>query len=604
MSVRSKRWGASFLVLGLLLAQVVMPVYQVGALASDDAAAITEEQTVQVAARGEAPRKVYVCKYVGVPYINERIQTGQNPIEVSANATRGAGVGSYFLDGQGRSYVLAVVVPGQPAPSVAACPNVIDTSEIVITQTPVCGSNNDIVSIAKPNHVSITQTVWGFNNTLKVYATRDFDQSWSDGDRNLTKEFTLRDANVKCDTVVAVPAQPSVNDPCGLQNASWVKPADSQSTRWVLGENGTLTAFAKDGYIFQGGVKSKDFGVAQDSGKKCVLALPETPSVTDVCGADNATWVIPERSSDYNWIISEGDLVVEAVNPDYAFDVNGTMVLSYNYGTAPDSNELCPVVSLCTESAGSTVVTADTQFATYQDTRAKGHYEFTPAGLRIWTEDDSSLSKVAWYKAMSSKLADIGTPSMDYTSVSGINPGLQLALDFDANGTFDGYLVGESIYGNDWWLTNSAAQFAKDNAPEYGTGYGSVYHGTLNGWLAKFPNADVMAIGFSLGSGVKAEGVLKSVTFGCFTTYFKKATEPTVPTLPVGGSGGAGQVDVPTVTTVATTPAKAVSNVTMPTELPMTGSNGSIVSTWVALLAAILTYGAVLYLQPKKRFEQ
>ena len=35
-----------------------------------------------------------------------------------------------------------------------------------------------------------------------------------------------------------------------------------------------------------------------------------------------------------------------------------------------------------------------------------------------------------------------------------------------------------------------------------GGGYGSPYYGTLDEWRANFPNATVLAFGFSLGSGV------------------------------------------------------------------------------------------------------
>lgn len=68
------------------------------------------------------PKKVFVCKYVGTPGADERLQTGQNPISVSVNAIpAGATVGAFFADAQGRSFVLAFDV-GQPEPSVDACP--------------------------------------------------------------------------------------------------------------------------------------------------------------------------------------------------------------------------------------------------------------------------------------------------------------------------------------------------------------------------------------------------------------------------------------------------------------------------------------------------
>ena len=79
--------------------------------------------------------KVYVCKYVGTPGLDERLQTGDNPIEVSVNATGGAAVGSYFEDQHGRSYVLGVV--GEiPEPSVDDCP-AGDTPETTTPETTV-----------------------------------------------------------------------------------------------------------------------------------------------------------------------------------------------------------------------------------------------------------------------------------------------------------------------------------------------------------------------------------------------------------------------------------------------------------------------------------
>ena len=65
--------------------------------------------------------KVFVCKYVGKPGVDERLQTGNNPISVDSNAT----VGTWFNDAQGRSYVLAVddTPPGPEGdPSVSECP--------------------------------------------------------------------------------------------------------------------------------------------------------------------------------------------------------------------------------------------------------------------------------------------------------------------------------------------------------------------------------------------------------------------------------------------------------------------------------------------------
>lgn len=54
------------------------------------------------------PTKVFVCKYVGTPGVNETLQTGQNPISVSVNSIQNfPGIGGSFSDAQGRSYVIA-----------------------------------------------------------------------------------------------------------------------------------------------------------------------------------------------------------------------------------------------------------------------------------------------------------------------------------------------------------------------------------------------------------------------------------------------------------------------------------------------------------------
>ena len=62
--------------------------------------------------------KVFVCKYVGTPGVNERLQTGDNPIDVSRQRDPGRSgvVGAYFADAQGRSFVLGLEHEANRAP--------------------------------------------------------------------------------------------------------------------------------------------------------------------------------------------------------------------------------------------------------------------------------------------------------------------------------------------------------------------------------------------------------------------------------------------------------------------------------------------------------
>ncbi|QQS20036.1 hypothetical protein IPL85_01080 [Candidatus Saccharibacteria bacterium] len=167
-------------------------------------------------------QKVFVCKYVGTPGVNERLQTGQNPISVSTNAIQNyQGVGSFFSDAQGRSYVLAED-NHQPDPSVTLCP---------AAQGP---------------------------------------------------------------TVVSVPAVPSTNDPCGPNNATWNKPADTNQLDWSL-QNGVLKVTGKAGYVFPGNQTTYTYGTAQDGNVACFIPVqPTTPVVKDdKCGLSNDTYTIP-----------------------------------------------------------------------------------------------------------------------------------------------------------------------------------------------------------------------------------------------------------------------------------------------------------------------
>ena len=67
--------------------------------------------------------KVFVCKYVGTPGDDERLQTGQNPISVSINAVaQPIVIGAFFNDAQGRSVVIAFDVGQDPEPGPDACP--------------------------------------------------------------------------------------------------------------------------------------------------------------------------------------------------------------------------------------------------------------------------------------------------------------------------------------------------------------------------------------------------------------------------------------------------------------------------------------------------
>lgn len=160
-------------------------------------------------------------------------------------------------------------------------------------------------------------------------------------------------------------------------------------------------------------------------------------------------------------------------------------------------------------------------------TRATGHNELVDNGLRVWTEGNTTTDKAAGFQAVNFPLADVGEPSIDYTATSGtVPPGIHISIDFDSDGDIDGTIIGEAdFYGDNWWLNGGAAQFVIDGAPHTGGGQGSPYYGTLPEWLNAFPDATVLRVGYSLGSGVLGDGVINSLTVGC-TIYTFDAPTP------------------------------------------------------------------------------
>jgi hypothetical protein len=72
------------------------------------------------------PHKVYVCKYVGTPGEDERLQEGGNPIEVDSHALEGDGfAGTFpfeFSDAHGKSVAIGWSGDGYPVLDIGNCP--------------------------------------------------------------------------------------------------------------------------------------------------------------------------------------------------------------------------------------------------------------------------------------------------------------------------------------------------------------------------------------------------------------------------------------------------------------------------------------------------
>ncbi len=181
--------------------------------------------------------------------------------------------------------------------------------------------------------------------------------------------------------------------------------------------------------------------------------------------------------------------------------------------------------------ASATVYVPDDFIPALSDTRDYGHYALQGTGLHVWTDNpmsSSSQNKVAEYWAAPGGAIPTSA-AMSYTPNSGTAPGMQIVFDVDnitGNGNDYNILVGESVYGANWWLTSGSSADAKaaDPSGPNNTGNGSQWFGTLAEWEAAFPSENVLAYGFSLGSGVLGDGVINAMTYGDTTYTFAEHT--------------------------------------------------------------------------------
>ena len=153
------------------------------------------------------------------------------------------------------------------------------------------------------------------------------------------------------------------------------------------------------------------------------------------------------------------------------------------------------------------------------DTRPAGHIEFLEEGLHVYTDDTSSDAKASEFYEPHGATAGIPSSASQDWYGTDAEAAMQIVFDVDAergNGNDFNIIVGEKIYGDDWWYTGGQTRAALRGitCPQTDSGSGSDCHGTLAEWQTAVPDAEVYALGFSLGSGVKGDGVLRAQTFG------------------------------------------------------------------------------------------
>ena len=212
--------------------------------------------------------KVFVCKYVGTPNVNETLQTGTNPISVSSSSTGGTAVGSYFADQQGQSFVLAIdnTAPGPAGdPNSSACPP--PRGPIPVPSVPVidpCGLANAIYGVVPSGNYTFV-----VNPDGSITFTTNTGFVFTGNLASVTLPAPT-DSGTLCPVIpitIPVPTVP-VTDPCGPANAVYgTVPTGNYSVQ--LNVDGSITLTASVGFVFTGGLLSVTLPVPTDSGAAC-----------------------------------------------------------------------------------------------------------------------------------------------------------------------------------------------------------------------------------------------------------------------------------------------------------------------------------------------
>lgn len=238
--------------------------------------------------------------------------------------------------------------------------------------------------------------------------------------------------------------------------------------------------------------------------------------------------------------------------------------------------------------------------------------------------------KVAGYIAVDPpvNLSDVN----GFNAVLGYNglvkPGYQLVIDRDGNpATYDGILVGEPVYGANWWASTPAV-WPELDASIHQPGGGGPVSGTLTAFHGVDADATVIAVGFSLGTlavGQETKGTLSSLTFNntqwkfgvcelpvttTTTTPVTTTTDPTVEspmdTSSTSTSSTPAETTMSSTLTVATSTSKpAVVLVGGPVDrLANTGTDGSSLTVMLLWAGVLVLLGAasfvILHIQRKR----
>jgi hypothetical protein len=290
----------------LVVLAALAPVVGLLVVAQPASSALSPDQGTRAAVTttghdDHADHKSYVCKYVGTPGVDERLQSGQNPIWVDNHALTGKDdsivkVGDTFSDKHGKSVVVVANTPKlTPEPKSDICPLPVGPIHVTVappTATPpTCTTDGALV----------VPTVQGITYKVLPKGTGPGTYYWL---ATADKGYVIDGAHWGSVTVkkhltgdhcLVVPVAPTTNAPTCSSPTTVTLPTTPENVVYnQRTEDGviTVTAVPAAGYSFDGESQKVVTTIDVLPALACVAPVPPTVVLSTTCGVEGS-YTIP-----------------------------------------------------------------------------------------------------------------------------------------------------------------------------------------------------------------------------------------------------------------------------------------------------------------------
>lgn len=203
----------------------------------------------------------------------------------------------------------------------------------------------------KPN-ASFTWVQTGVDGNAEQ-ASATFQIDWKDGySHDPSKVITLAGDCAKPGTTIDLPAQPAIEDLCGIANDRIVPPVQTEGITWtispVVDGKATATATALDGYEFPLGKTSKTWTFEFED-DLCLITGLVPPTPVDQCETDGDRIELPAIDH-VTWQLvgdpTKGETVTVSAKADegYAFPQHATTTWTFDFTDEPCPPTIVPLV--------------------------------------------------------------------------------------------------------------------------------------------------------------------------------------------------------------------------------------------------------------------